>query len=284
MKLVAGPSSQLLTARMARAGGMHLVPMEYAVFPDGESYVRLGEDVAGEDVAVVQTVRSDHDLVSLLQLIDACEEASRLVVVMPYMGYARQDRRFRSGEPISSRAVAGCIHSDAVVLVNVHNERVLDYFKCDVHCLDAAPLLSSHIAAEGIEGAVFIAPDDGAIELARAAAEAVGASYDYLEKTRLSPEEVEIAPKSVDVEGRQVVLIDDIVSTGGTMAVATEMLLREGASGVRVACVHPVFVKNAVIRLFTAGIEELVFTDTIDAHGAGVSVAPLLAHEVRLIG
>jgi len=283
MKLVAGPSSQLLAARVARTGGFSLVPMEYERFPDGEGYVRLCEDITGKDVAVVQTVRCDHDLVSLLQLIDACEEASKLVVVVPYMGYARQDRRFKQGEPISSRAVARCIHSDVVVLINVHNEKVLDYFNCDVRSLDAAPVLAAHIAQMHLEDVVFIAPDEGALELAKVAAGAIGASYDHLEKKRLSPDSVVIAPKSVDVEGRQVVLIDDIVSTGGTMAEAIEMLLGQGASGVHVACVHPVFVKNAVVRLFTAGVETLVFTDTIEAHGGGASVAPLIARELRMV-
>ena len=283
MKLVAGPSSQLLAARIARTGGFSLVPMEYERFPDGEGYVRVCEDITGRDVAVVQTVRCDQDMVSLLQLIDACEEASKLLVVMPYMGYARQDRRFKQGEPISSRAVARCIHSDVVMLINVHNERVLDYFNCDVHSLDASSALAAHIAGMGIEDAVFIAPDGGAVELAKVAAGAIGASYDHLEKKRLSPDSVVIAPKSVDVEGRQVVLIDDIVSTGGTMAGAIEMLLEQGASGVHVACVHPVFVKNAVVRLFVAGAEKLVFTDTIEAHGGSVSVAPLIARELRMI-
>ncbi|HIH70368.1 ribose-phosphate diphosphokinase [Methermicoccus shengliensis] len=281
MRVVAGPSSQMLAAKVARAGGFSMVPAEYERFPDGEGYLRVCEDVAGDDVAIVQTIGCDCDLVSLLQLIDACEDAARLVAVIPYMGYARQDRRFKQGEPISARAVARCIGADHVVLVNVHNERVLDYFVCDVCCLDAAPVLAGHIVQMGLDDPLFVAPDDGAIEIARAAAQAVGAQHDHLEKKRLSPEHVEMAPKHLDVEGRHVVLIDDIISTGGTMTTAIGMLTEQGASRVYVACVHPVFVKNAIVRLFAAGAGDIVFTDTIEGRGGVVSVAPLIARHLR---
>lgn len=281
MKVVAGPSSQMLAAKVARAGGFSMVPTEYERFPDGEGYLRVCESVAGDDVAIVQTIGCDGDLVSLLQLIDACEDAARLVAVVPYMGYARQDRRFRDGEPISARAVARCIGADEVVLVNVHNERVLDYFVCDVCSLDAAPSLAGHVVQMGLDDLLFVAPDDGAIEIARAAAQAVGAQHDHLEKRRLSPEHVEMAPKRMDVEGRHVVLIDDIISTGGTMATAIGMLTEQGAARVDVACVHPVFVKNAIVRLFSAGAGDIVFTDTIEGRGGVVSVAPLIAQCLR---
>jgi len=281
MIVVPGPSSQSLSCRVGREGNFEVVDMEYSRFPDGESYLRVCEEVENKDVAIVQSTRFDHEFVSLLQLIDACESAHRIIVVIPYMGYARQDRQFKAGEPISSRAIARSIEADEVVLINVHSELVMDYFVCDVTNLDASRLLGEYFSRMDLSDPLFVAPDEGAISLAEEAATILHTDYSYFRKKRISPEEV-ITSGDMDVKGRDVVLIDDIISTGGTMVEAIQKLRGGGARSVYVSCIHPVFVRNAILRLYRAGAEEIVFTDTIENSQYKVSVAPIIARHLRL--
>ena len=280
MIVVSGPSSQLLSWKVGKEGGFEVVDMEYSRFPDGESYLRICEDVDGEDVAIIQSTRFDQDFIPLLQLIDACEKAHRIVVIMPYMGYARQDKQFKPGEPISSRAVARSIEADEVVLINVHSELVMNYFMCDVTNLDASKLLGEYFAKMNLSDPLFVAPDEGAISLAEEAAKIVNAEYSYFKKKRITPENV-ITSGEMNAMGRDVVLIDDIISTGGTMVEAISRLKEVGARNVYVSCVHPVFVKNAMLRLYRAGAEEIVFTDTIESFQSKVSVAPIIARHLK---
>ena len=162
MKIVGGPASQLLASRTARALGTEPVLCEFNHFPDGELYLRIAEEIENESVTLIQSTPTDSDFVSLLQLIDACEGAKELNVVIPYMGYARQDKKFKPGEPISARAVARCINADRIFTINIHEKSVLDYFPGPAKNLDAAKLLGQHIAGLGLENPMLVAPDEGA--------------------------------------------------------------------------------------------------------------------------
>ncbi|HDN68911.1 MAG TPA: ribose-phosphate diphosphokinase, partial [Methanomicrobia archaeon] len=225
MKIVAGISARVLAARIATAvgGGCKVAACEFKRFPDGELYTRVADDLKGEEVVVVQSVRTDSDLVCLLQLLDAVgggegggEEASRIRVVIPYLGYARQDKRFKPGEAVSSRAVARSISAAAgagvveeIFVVNPHNSGVLRYFDAKTTELDASPLLGGFVAKkeeeeEGEEvekeveektrkrslGEVVVGPDEGAAGLAKVVAAPYGLDYDVLEKRRISGAEV----------------------------------------------------------------------------------------------
>ena len=162
MKIVGGPASQLLASRTARALGTEPALCEFNRFPDGELYLRIADEIKNENVTLIQSTPTDSDLVSLLQLIDACNEAKELNVVIPYMGYARQDKRFKPGEPISARAVARCINADRIFTINIHAKSVLEHFSGSAQNLDAAKLLGDHIAGLGLENPILIAPDEGA--------------------------------------------------------------------------------------------------------------------------
>jgi len=284
MKVVGGRASQVLASRVAAALDCELLPCEFRSFPDGELYTRIdATTLDGEPVAIVQSLTSDTDFVCLLQLIEACEglNASKISVVIPYLGYARQDRRFRSGEPISVRALTRCIFADEVFVVNPHSPEALKYFENarSVEALDAAPLLGEHFRkTKSVE--LVVAPDDGAAALAATVAGHAGVGYDVLEKTRLSAEEVEIKPKTLDVAGRSVALVDDIISTGGTIVKATSLLKELGASEVHVACVHAVLVPGAATRMLNAGVKEVVATDTLETIFSKVSVAELIARRL----
>ncbi len=281
MKIVGGPASQLLASRTARALGTEPVLCEFNRFPDGELYLRIADEIKNESVTLIQSTPTDSDLVSLLQLIDACNEAKELNVVIPYMGYSRQDKRFKPGEPISARAVARCINADRVFTVNIHEKSVLGYFPCPAKNLDAAKLLGEYIAGFGLENPILVAPDEGAEGLVKKVSSGLGFDYDHLQKTRLSGDTVTIKTKNIDVTGRHVVLVDDMIATGGTMTESIKMLKDQGAVDVYLACVHPVLARNAVLRLFNAGVKDIIATDTLEKAESILSVAPLIADALK---
>ena len=281
MRVVAGPSSQLLATRVASLLKCEADLTEFKEFPDGEVYCRVSGSVKGEDIVIIQSTPCATDFIYLLELIDACDEAASVTVVIPYFGYARQDKRFRSGEPITARALAKCINVDRIFTVNIHDRSILNYFPCKAVDLNAAPELGNYIDGMELHKTVMLAPDDGALNLVRAASEPRGLHYDYLEKTRISGDEVKIAAKNLDITGRDVVLMDDIISTGGTISEAIKLLKAQGVRDVYVACVHPVFARNAYLKLYDAGVREVIATDTLEKAMSTVSVAPIIADAIK---
>ena len=284
MKIIPGMSSQLLAARIASELDCNVSLCEFRKFPDGESYTRVLDDVKDEEVTIVQSIITDSDLICLLQLIDAVEEAHETTVVIPYLGYARQDKKFKLGEAISARAVAKCLSLDTIkriYVVNVHNNAILQYFDKDTKDLDASHSIGDYIAKKGITHPVIIGPDAGAKELAKAVAAPHGFDYDVLEKRRISGEEVEISPRALSVEERNVVIVDDIISTGGTIAEAASMLKAQGTADIYVTCIHGLFVQNATLRIFNAGVKEIIATDTIQSAFSSISIAKMVAEELK---
>jgi ribose-phosphate pyrophosphokinase len=282
LNLIGGPASQLLSGRVYDLLKCRLLISEIKKFPDGEQYIRIPASVTGEKVTIIQSTVTDSDFISLLLLIDACSEASRINVVIPYMGYARQDKRFREGEPISARAMAKAVKADNIYTINIHDESILDHFDGKAVNLDATPVIGRYIKNMNLEDPLVIAPDDGALDLALNASRDLGIDYDFLEKTRLSGEKVTIKPKNIPVKGRDVIIIDDIISTGGTMAETISLLKGQGAKEVYTACVHPVLSGSAVLRLFRAGVRGIIATDTIDKGVSAVSVAPVIAEVIEI--
>ena len=277
--IIGGPSSQLLAGRVAAVLGEELALCEYRTFPDGESYTQVVASLE-ERVIIIQSTPTDQDLVYLLQLLDICQESS-IDLVIPYFGYARQDKIFKPGEPMTARAVATALNPflrrGKVHLVNIHAPSILSHFSCPADNLDATPLLADKVASLGLKDLVVISPDKGAVAMARTAASALGADCDYLQKTRLSGTEVSMAPKEIDLRNRDVVTFDDMIATGGTMATAIEMLRAQGAARVYLAAVHPVLTGSAVLKLYRSGVEGILATDTLDRGVSTVSVAPIIA-------
>ncbi len=280
MNIIGGPASQLLAGRVSGSLKSNLLVSEFKKFPDGELYTRVIDDI-GSEVTIIQSTVNDTDFIALLQLIDACSGASSVNVVIPYMGYARQDKQFNKGEPISARAIARTIKADNVYTINIHDPGILDYFDAKTVNLDATPLIGKYIKNMEFNNPLVIAPDDGAINIARSASLELGIDYDYLEKTRLTGDTVSIHQKDIDVRGRDVIIIDDIISTGGTIAETISLLRKQGAHEVFAACVHPVLTNNAVLKLFKAGVKGIIATDTIDKGVSVVSVAPVIASAIN---
>jgi ribose-phosphate pyrophosphokinase len=281
LKIIGGQASQLLAGRVSELLKCNLLVSDFKKFPDGELYTRILDEFAGEEVTIIQSTPTDSDFVLLLLLIEACSEAAKINVVIPYMGYARQDKRFKSGEPISAHAVARAIKADNVYTINIHDPDILDYFDANAKDLDATPAIGKYIKNLILSDPMIIAPDDGAIRLARNASRDLGLDYDYLDKTRLSGDTVTIQPKNLDVKNRDVIIIDDIISTGGTMAETIYLLRNQQARWVFAACVHPVLSNNAVLKLFQAGAKGIIATDTLDKAVSSVSVAPVIADAIK---
>jgi len=281
--IIGGPASQLLAGRVAAILNDRLALCDYSTFPDGESYARVVTELEDE-VVIIQSTSTNQDLVYLLQLLDICQ-GRKVSLVIPYFGYARQDKIFKPGEPITARAVVTALNpfleDGRVFLVNVHASSIISHFRCQAKNLDATTLLAEKIGSMGLKDVVVISPDKGAVAMAKMAASHLGAAYDYLQKTRLSGTQVSIAPKEVKVAGRDVVIFDDMIATGGTMAEAVSLLRLQGARRVYLAAVHPVLSGSAVLKLYHAGVKAVLATDTLDKGVSSVSVAPLIAEAMR---
>lgn len=280
MKIIGGSASQTLAARVAREMNLQPTLCEFNCFPDGEKYTRLMEDDLDE-VAIIQSIASDSDLMTLLQIIDACEDAQIVNVVIPYMGYARQDQKFKPGEPISARTVARSISADRVFTINIHKPNILDYFNADAFDLNAAPVIGKYIDSLNLKQPLLIAPDVGAINLVKSTAQSIGIDYDYLEKTRYSGDTVTIKTKEIDVMDKDVILLDDMIATGGTMSESIKLLKSQGANDVYLSCVHPVFAKNAILRLYNSGVKEIIATDTLEKIQSVVTIAPIISSAIK---
>ena len=280
MKVICTEKSQILATRLARALKTTVVDVKYSRFPDGEVYLVAGE--LDNETVIVSSVVDNDALVQLLLLIDACE-GSDIRLVIPYMGYARQDKRFRQGEPISARAVAQAISRGVseCITVNIHEPDLLRYFGAPSRNISLATDIGAYIKTLNLKNPLILAPDDGALAFASDVASVGGWEYDHLEKTRLNGEQVSMAPKALSAKSRSVVIVDDIISTGGTIATASGMLYAQGATDVYAACVHGVLTGGAYVRLMEAGVRDVICSDTIERGCSRVSAADQIAHALQ---
>ena len=281
--LVAGSRSQSVTARLAAQTERRLAVPEVDRFADGELRASVPE-FSGDRATVVAATTTNDAFVELLQLQDAVREAgaAQVTTVVPYMGYARQDRAFRDGEPVSARAVAAAIDAgtDRVVLVSPHEPAVAELFDAETVVVDAASRLAEPLA--GLHDPLFLAPDEGALRVARGVRDAYGGGeVDFFQKHRdRDTGTVRIEPSSAAAGDRDVVIADDIVATGSTVSKAVQQLGEEPRRIVA-ACVHPVLAGSARTRLAAAGVDRVVATDTVERPASVISVAPLLADVIE---
>ncbi len=280
MKVISTESSQILGSRVASALRVPITDVRFSRFPDGELYLQAGP--IDREMTIVGSIVSNDSLVQLMLLVDACEGADCRLVV-PYMGYARQDKRFHPGEPLSARAIARAISTGIsdVITVNIHEESVLGHFDVPARSVSLAGEIGRYLNQSVLEDPLVLAPDEGAMDFAAGVAALGGWETDHLVKTRISGEEVSMTPKKLDAAGRDVFIVDDIISTGGTIATAAGMLSRLGAQSVSAACVHGVLSAGAWTHLAAAGIRDLVCSDTIERGCSRISAAPVIAGALR---
>jgi len=283
MYVVGGSASRLLASELAKCLHAKLAKVEVKRFPDDECYVRIEDDLDGEEIFIVQTAWPDRNIVELILLQDAVNEfeVSSVATVVPYFGYARQDKQFKQGEPVSARALARIIQlqTDEFITVDVHAPSVMGWFdSSSVKEVSAYPQIGKYLAGVGVD--LILSPDEGRWENAKLVAEVVGCGADYLVKDRIDGETVVMTPKSLPVQGKRVAIVDDIISTGGTIVKAAEQLRRQGASMITAVCTHGVFAGNALERLGSA-CDRVCTTDTIENPKTCISVAPLIAEVAR---
>ncbi|MDG6229065.1 MAG: ribose-phosphate diphosphokinase [Candidatus Thermoplasmatota archaeon] len=285
MDIIGGSASSTIAHEVSQILHTHLVKTEIKRFPDGELYLRITENIKDRDIALIQTTSPDENIIELFLLLDAVKRAGAKTrtVVIPYFGYARQDKQFKEGEPISAQALATLISSNAttVITIDPHKEHILDFFTVPAQSISAVPLLSEHLKDKHID--VVLAPDKGALDRAQKASEILHCDVDYLEKTRIDGSTIKITPKSLDVKQKNVAIIDDIISTGGTMAAAIKQLKTQHASKVYVSCTHGLFAGTAIKKLQDAGCDEIIATDTIASLFSTVKTAPIIAKELTTL-
>jgi ribose-phosphate pyrophosphokinase len=283
MKVICTEKSQILGTSLARALKTDIVEVKYSRFPDGEQYLITGE--LDDETIIVGSVVDNDALVQLLLVIDACD-GSKNRLVIPYMGYARQDKRFRQGEPVSARAIAQALSRGVseIITVNIHETEVLRYFGVPARNISLAQNIGSYIKTLHLDNPLILAPDEGALIFARQVASAGDWEFDHLEKKRLSGVEVQMAPKQLCAASRSVVIVDDIISTGGTIATASGMLYQQGAKDVFAVCVHGVLTGGAYVRLVAAGIRDVICSDTIEQGCSKISAASQIANAIKESG
>lgn len=273
--------------------------METVTFSDGELSIEIGDNVRGRDVFIVQSTSSpanDH-LMELLIVMDAFSRASahRVTAVIPYFGYARQDRKTRPRVPITAKLVANLITTagaDRILTMDLHAGQIMGFFDIPVDNLNALPILLPYIKKRyGTENLTIVSPDVGGVERARHFATRLdNAALAVIDKRRSGPNQVAEMNVVGDVEGQTCIIVDDMVDTGGTLIKAAQTLLNNGAKRVAACCAHGVLSSNATERIGESALEELIITDTIplpkqraNSKITVLSVAPLFAEAIRRI-
>jgi ribose-phosphate pyrophosphokinase len=300
MKLLAGNSNRSLAQAVATHLGMELTQAQVKRFPDNEIWVTIDENVRGEDVFVLQSTSypTNDNLMELLICIDALKRASarRITAVMPYFGYARQDRKTGGRTPISAKLVANLITragADRVLTMDLHSGQIQGFFDIPTDNLHAAPTLANDIKAHyGRPGELLIvSPDVGGVVRALSVASRLNTELAIVDKRRSGPGKSEVANIIGDVSGRSLILFDDIVDSAGTLCSAAQSLMDAGATEVSAYVTHGVLSGAAIDRVQASVLKELVITDSIEASdmvaGANkirvVSCAPLLGEAIRRI-
>jgi ribose-phosphate pyrophosphokinase len=291
MTIILGPASKELGESTAELTGLETVQVAHKTFPDGEVYIRLESPVQNDHVVIVQTTSPPQDsrLMQLAFMATAAKRnnARKVTAVVPYLAYARQDKTFLPGENVSIETVGHMLKAagvDQLITVNVHQESVLTKFPFPAKNLSAIPLLAEYFVQKGCKKAFALAPDKGAMYIAKQAQSVLQGEAGHLEKQR-DPYTGQTSQtgKSLNVKGQTVIIFDDIISTGGTIVGAAKILRELGATHIYTACVHGLLVGDAEKRILDTAVEEIVGTDSVPSHISKVSLAPLISRELRAL-
>ncbi|MSQ24220.1 MAG: ribose-phosphate pyrophosphokinase [Chloroflexi bacterium] len=298
LRLFSGNSNEALAQRVAQDLGSPLGQLLATTFANGETRIRIEENVRGADVFVMQSAQGetvDHSIMELLVMIDALRRASarRITAVMPYLPYARQEKKTAGREPITAKLVANLITTagaNRVLTIDMHAPAIEGFFDIPVDHLRAAPLLAQHFMDLDPDQIVVVSPDVGGVERANKFRQRLGAPLAIVAKQRLGPDATEVVEMVGEVRGKIAILVDDQISTGSTLVGAAAILIARGATEVRACATHGLFPPGATEYLCDSPLEEIVVTDTLpfpfpdmDSKFRTVSVAPMLAEAILRI-
>jgi ribose-phosphate pyrophosphokinase len=270
LKIFAGSANRPLAKAIAKYLRKPLGKATWTPFPDGESFVKINEDVRGRDIFIIQPTCAPHNdnLMELLLFIDAAHRASanRITAVIPYYGYARQDRKDEGRVPISAKLVANMLEAagaDRILTVHLHAYQVQGFFDIPVDHLLPEPVFAAFYRKLAIKDLTVVSPDVGNVKTARNYAQILGGELAIIDKERFSGTEVRAGNLIGTVDGRNVLIVDDMITSGGTIAKAAHLLKERGARDIYVAATHAVMCENAAARLRDAPVKLVTVTDTI---------------------
>jgi len=301
MPVLSGTSGAEIAEKLAPILGMDNLTLESRRFPDGEAYVRIPPEsidaIRSEKVVLVSNTFPDSGIIQTLLLLGAIRDVRRgdlsslkgdwsgsfedvgpgIFLAIPYYGYARQDKRFNAGESISARLVAEIIskYCEGIVILDLHSPEVLAEIDVPIEYVSSMPEIAQKLQNE-VGPDFILSPDKGAISRASEVASLIECDFSYLEKTRIDAHTIEHTPKDLDVSGKVVAIVDDMISTGGTICRASDALIRQGAKEVYAACTHGLFTGGALSRLANH-VNGVHTTDSLPNPRASVSAAPALA-------
>lgn len=294
LKLLACNSNPQLAQEIAEAIGVPLGDSRVMRFSDGEIHMQLDESVRGASVFVIQSTSYpvNENLMELLIMVDALKRASAKMinVVIPYYGYARQDRKARSRDPITAKLVANLIETAGahrVITMDLHATQIQGFFDIPVDQLLGVPILGQYFKDKQLDDLVVVSPDHGGVVRARKMADYLATPLAIIDKRRPEPNVSEVMNIIGDIEGKTAIIIDDIIDTAGTMTLAAHAMMKEGVKEVYACCTHPVLSGPAMQRINDSPIKEVVVTNTIPLHQENVSpkikslsVAPLIGEAI----
>ncbi len=296
LKILSGNSNRLLAEEICSSIGEPLGEATVSSFPDGESFVKINENIRGKDVFIIQSTcpPTNHHLMELLIMIDAARRASaqRITAVLPFYGYARQDRKDQPRVPITAKLVANLIvaaGATRILTMDLHSQQIQGFFDIPVDHLYASPVFFEHLSRLKSERPLVVcSPDIGGMKMAAAYADTMGATLIMVAKKRKSATSVEALSVVGDVAGCDVLLVDDITETAGTLTAAAKLLRERGAVSVRAAVSHCILNEIAIERLKSGLIDEIITTNStpVNTHGLPISVlsiAPLLGKAILRI-
>ncbi len=294
LKIFTGNANPQLAEEIAKYLGVPLGESQVGHFSDGEINIKINESVRGSDVFIIQPTSSpvNENLMELLIMVDAVRRASarRITAVLPYYGYARQDRKTRARDPITAKLVANLLFASGarrVVTMDLHAGQIQGFFDIPVDHLPGVPILAQYFLENKIDNVVVVSPDLGGVTRARDLAERIGAPIAIIDKRRPEPNVAEVMNIIGDVKGRNVIMIDDIIDTAGTIVQGAKALKEFGANDIYICCTHPVLSGPAIARLQESTIKEVLVTNTISVPQEKMiskmkvlSVAPLLGEAI----
>ncbi len=290
-----GNANKPLAEKICHFLNKQLGQIEVSRFNDGEISVKIEENVRGKDVFIIQPTCSpvNENIMELLVMLDAFRRASprRITAVIPYYGYARQDRKDRPRVPITAKLIANLLvaaGAQRVLTMDLHAPQIQGFFDIPVDHLFAAPVIISYLRSKNMKNPVIVAPDVGSVKMARAFAKRINSRLVIVDKRRDGPDSVEATHLIGEVDGCEAIIVDDMISTGNTVIEATKVLVENGTSKVLVSCTHPVLSEGAIKKLDQAGLSEIIITDTIPHSSLPdkftvLSVSKLLGEAIKRI-